>query len=101
MPKTSDTPMEFMIILQKATHKMGVKNISVFDDSELVVQQIKRHYQRKHPRRRSYQNYAQDIIENYFDAFNITIIPWEYNIEENSLGTACSTFKPPYTQNQT
>jgi len=42
-----------------------------------------------------YRNYVWDIVDNFFDAFNITAIPRDENSEADALATAGSTFKPP------
>lgn len=44
---------------------------------------------------KSYRNYAWDIVDNFFDAFNVTSIPREGNSEAYALETSGSTFKPP------
>ena len=44
---------------------------------------------------KSYKNYVWDIVDNFFDAFNITSIPREENSEADALATAGNTFKPP------
>lgn len=36
-----------------------------------------------------------DLIENFFEAFNIQFIPRDENRLEDSLAVAASTFKPP------
>jgi len=74
---------------------MGVKSISVFGDSKLIIKQIKNHYQMKHPRLRAYINEVWDFIEKFFEAFNIQFIPRDGNRVENSLAMAASTFRPP------
>lgn len=43
--------------LEKA-RRMNIKNISIYGDSELIVQQINKVYQTKHPRMRSYRNHV-------------------------------------------
>lgn len=50
---------------------MGVKLISAFEDLDLIIKQIKDHYQTKHPRLRAYRNEVWVLIENFFEAFNI------------------------------
>ena len=87
---------EALILGLEAGKKNGVRNILVFGDSELVVQQINQQYQCRHPRMRSYRNNAWDMVENVFYAFNITLIPQEENNESNALATIGSyTFIPP------
>lgn len=68
---------EALILGLEATKKMGIRNIAVFGDYELVVQQVKQQYQCRHLWMRSYRNDVWDMIDNLFDAFNITSIPKE------------------------
>ena len=74
---------------------MGVQCISIFGDSELIIRQIKNHCQTKHPRLRSYRNEFWNLIEKYFEAFNIHCILREQNRLADSLAVVASTFKPP------
>lgn len=53
--------------------KCGIKFLSVFRDSELIVSQIKEKYASKHLRLRKYRNAVWDTIE-LFDAFQINWI---------------------------
>jgi len=69
--------------------------LSVFGNSEFIVQQIRGIYQTKHPRMRAYRNKVWDFVENLFDAFNITAVPRDANKQADSLAVAASTFKPP------
>lgn len=70
---------EALILSLERTKNMGVKIITFFGDSKLVVLQIKKVLTTKYRIMRSYQNVVWDIIENYFDAFNITSIHREDN----------------------
>jgi len=79
----------------EAAKKMGVKCISIFGDFDLVVHQVRHQYQCKHLSMKSYRNYVWDIVDNFFDAFNITSIPREEKSEADSLATTGGTFKPP------
>ena len=74
---------------------MGIQYISIFGDFELIIGQIKNHCQTKHLRLRSYRNEVWDLIENYFEAFNLQFILREGNRLADSLAVAASTFKPP------
>jgi hypothetical protein len=67
----------------------------VFEDAELVVQQIRNAYQAKHPRLRSYKNEVWDLVDSFFSAFNISFIPREENMMADSLATLASNFKVP------
>ena len=58
--------------------------LSVFGNSEFIVQQIRGIYQTKHPRMRAYRNKVWDFVENLFDAFNITAVPRDANQQADS-----------------
>jgi ribonuclease HI len=73
---------EALVLGLRAAKDMGIKEISVFGDAELVVKQVRNLYQAKHPRLRSYRNEVWDLIDSFFLAFNISFIPRE----ENTLG---------------
>jgi ribonuclease HI len=47
---------EALILGLRVAKYMGIEEISVFGDVELIVQQIRNIYQAKHPRLRSYRN---------------------------------------------
>jgi ribonuclease HI len=66
---------EALVLGLEAARKLKIENMIVYGDAELIVKQIKQHYQAKHPRLRSYINYVWDLIENFFSSFNIHHIP--------------------------
>ena len=86
---------EALILSLQIAKQMGIQFLSVFGDSELIIRQIKNWCQTKHPRLRSYRNEVWDLVENYFEAFNLHFIPREENKMVDSLAVAASTFKPP------
>lgn len=86
---------EALILGLEVAKKLGMKCISAFGDSELVVQQVRQQYQCKHSRMKSYRNYVWDIVDNFFYAFNITTIPRDESSEADALETADNTFKAP------
>jgi len=86
---------EALIISLQTAKQMGIKSMTVFGDSELIIRQIKNLCQTKHPRLRAYRNEVWDLIENYFEAFNLQFVPREENRLADSLAVAASTFKPP------
>jgi ribonuclease HI len=79
----------------RAAKDMGIKEIAVFGDAELIIQQIKNIYQAKHPRLRSYRNEAWDLIDSFFLAFNISFIPRGENTLADSLAISASNFRVP------
>ena len=69
--KNNVAEYEALISSLQVAKQIGVQCISIYGDSELIIRQIKNHCQTKHPRLRSYMNEVLDLIENYFEAFNI------------------------------
>jgi hypothetical protein len=67
----------------------------VFEDVELIVQQIRSAYQAKHPRLKSYRNEVWQLIDSFFSTFNIYFVPREKNTVADSLATSASNFKVP------
>jgi hypothetical protein len=49
---------EALVLGLEAATKLNIKNLKVYIDAELIVKQINRQYQAKHPRLRSYRNCA-------------------------------------------
>jgi ribonuclease HI len=47
---------EALVLGLRAAKEMGIGELSVFGDAELIVHQIKNLYQTKHPRLRYYKN---------------------------------------------
>jgi ribonuclease HI len=86
---------EALILGLRAAKDMGIEEISVFGDAELIVQQIRNIYQAKHPRLRSYRNEVWDLVDSFFSAFNISFIPREENVMADSLAISTSNFRVP------
>jgi ribonuclease HI len=86
---------EALVLGLRAAKEMGIQEVAVFGDAELIVQQIRNAYQAKHPRLRSYRNEVWDLIDSFFSAFNISFIPREKNTVADSLATSASNFKVP------
>jgi hypothetical protein len=79
----------------EAARKLKIENFIVYDDVELIIKKMREQYQDKHPRIRSYRNYAWDLTEKKFSSFNIHHIPRVENQHARSLGKAVATFMPP------
>ena len=86
---------EALILGLKAAKYMGIQQISVFGDSELVVQQVRDKYQVKQDLLKVYRNEVWDMIDNFFIGFNITFIPRDHNQTADSLALAATHFKIP------
>jgi ribonuclease HI len=66
---------EALILGLEAAKKLNIKNLEVYDDAELIVKQVNRQYQAKHPRLRTYRNCAWDLMENFFSSIKVHFIP--------------------------
>jgi len=53
---------EALVLGLEVSKKMKIVKLIVYGDAKLIVNQIKNVYQAKHPRMRSYRNYAWDLI---------------------------------------
>ena len=62
---------------------------------KLVVQQVRSLYQTKQPKLKAYRNKVLDLIDNFFLAFKIHLIPKSENKQEYSLAISASNFIPP------
>jgi len=88
---------EALLLGLKAAKDLGIQQISVYGDSELVVQQVRNNYQVKQDLLKVYHNEVWDMIDNYFVAFNITYIPRDHNQTVDSLALAATHFRIPKT----
>jgi ribonuclease HI len=86
---------EALVLGLRAVKDMGIEELAVFGDAELIVHQVKNVYRAKHPRLKTYKNEVWDLIDNLFSAFNITFVPREENTMDDSLATSASQFKIP------
>jgi ribonuclease HI len=86
---------EALVLGLRDAKDMGIKEISVFGDAELIIQQIRNIYQAKHPWLRSYRNEVWDLIDIFFLAFNISFIPRGENVVADSLAILASNFRVP------
>jgi ribonuclease HI len=86
---------EALVLGLRVAKDMGIEEIAVFGDAELIVQQIKNAYQAKHPRLKSYRNEVWDLVDNFFLDFNISFVPREENVMVDSLAVSASQFRIP------
>ena len=91
------TEYEALLFGLRATKDMGIQQISVYGDTELVVQQVMKNYQVKQDLLKVYMNEVWDMIDNFFVAFNISYIPTDHNQTADSLALAAMHFKIPKT----
>jgi ribonuclease HI len=90
---------EALVLGLNAAKDMAIENLTFFDDSELLINQVKNIYQAKQQRLKQYKNEVWDLVDNFFLAFNISFIPREANKKEDSLALSTNTFRPPIGPN--
>lgn len=78
---------------------LSAKKINIFRDSELVLNQVKKNYQAKHPRLRSYRNLVLDLLE-YFEEYHLIVIPRKENVTADALAVSASVFQLPVYSNK-
>ena len=88
---------EALILGLKVAKDMGIQQIYVYGNSELVFQQVRDNYQVKKDLLKVYRNEVWDIIDNFFIAFNISYVPRDHNQTLDSLSLAATHFKIPKT----
>jgi ribonuclease HI len=86
---------EALVLGLRAAKEMEIREIAVFGDAELIVQQVKNVYQAKHPHLKNYRNEVWDLIDSFFLAFNISFIPREENAPADFLAFSASLFEVP------
>jgi hypothetical protein len=60
---------EALVLGLRAEKDMGIEELSVFGDAELIVHPIKNSYQTKHLRLRFYRNEVWDLVDSFFLCF--------------------------------
>jgi hypothetical protein len=86
---------EALVLGLRVAKEMGIKEITMFGDVALIIQQVRNAYRAKHPQLRSYRNEVWDLIDNFFSAFNVSFIPREENTLADSLAVSTSLFRIP------
>jgi ribonuclease HI len=86
---------EALVLGMRAANEMGIKDIEVFGDAELIIQQVINAYRAKNPRLRNYRNEVWDLIDNFFLDFNISFISRGENTSADSLAVSASFLKVP------
>jgi ribonuclease HI len=86
---------EALVLCMRNAKEMGIREMEMFRDAELIIQQVKNVYQAKHPWLKSYRNEVWDLIDNFSSAFNISFVPREDNTLADSLAVSASLFRTP------
>ena len=86
---------EALVLSMRAAKKMGIKELAVFGDVELIIQQVRSTYRANNPQLRNYRNEVWDLIDNFFFAFNISFIPRGENASADYLSISASLLNIP------
>jgi ribonuclease HI len=86
---------EALVLGLRDAKEMGIREMAVFGDAKLIVQQVKNVYQTKHPRLKNYRNEVWDLIDSFFLDFNISFIPREENAPADFQAFSASLFEAP------
>jgi len=85
---------EALLLGLNAAKDRGIKNIKVFGDADLIIQQVNKTFQAKHPRLKAYRDEVWRL-KDFFDNFCISYIPRAQNQLVDSLAISASLFIPP------
>lgn len=73
---------------------MGIRDIKVFGDANLIIQQVNKTFQARHPRLKAYRDEVWRLKDS-FDSFCISYIPRVKNQLADSLAVSASMFIHP------
>lgn len=88
---------EALILGIKMIKSLEIKKVSIYGDSELVINQVKGVYQAKNLRMRDYRNAILDLLQD-IPEYQFVIIPREQNVIADALAVLTSLFKIPIIQ---
>lgn len=86
---------EALILGLKAAKEMGIKGLKVFGDADLIIQQVNKTFQAKHPRLKAYIDEVWKL-KGSFNSFSVSYIPRMKNQLVDSLVVSANTFIPPF-----
>lgn len=90
---------EALILGLRALKDLQAQGINIQGDPELVIKQVQRSYQAKHPRPRSYRNLVLDLMEGFKEC-QFTVILREENSEADALAFSASMFRVSKNPNE-
>lgn len=85
---------EALLLGLNAAKDRGIKNLKVFRDADLIIQQVNKTFQAKHPRLKAYKDEVWRLKDS-FENFCISYIPRAKNQLAHSLAIFASLFIPP------
>ena len=88
------TEYEALILGLNVAKDRGIRNLKVFGDADLIIQQVNRAFQAKHPRLKACRDEVWRLRNSFYD-FCISYIPRAKNQLADSLAVSASLFIPP------
>jgi len=85
---------EALLLGLNAAKEMEIKNLQVYGDVDLIVQQVNKSFQAKHVRLKAYRDEVLTMIKS-FVKFKINHIPIAMNELADSLAVSACNFIPP------
>jgi ribonuclease HI len=91
----TNNTIEYEALVQglKKAIDLQVKYLKVFGDSKIIVRQVRNTIHYMSPHIKDYQQEVWNLLYS-FDAFNISSIPHDQNIDADILANATSRFMP-------
>ena len=89
---------EALLLGLKLLKNLGAVRISILQDSDLVIQQMKGNFLTNDLRLRSYRGAAIEILNTFLET-QLAKIPRKHNLRAHSLATFASTCKLPFEPN--
>jgi len=108
-PKQESTHMSFKLTFQVTNNiaeyeavilglnvakDIGIRDIKVFGYADLIIQQVNKTFQERHPRLKAYKDEVWRLKDS-FNSFCISYIPRVKNQLVDSLAASASMFIPP------
>ena len=88
------TKYEVLILGLNVANDMGIRDTEVFGEVDLIIQQVNKTFQARHPRLKAYRDEVWRLKDS-FESFCISYIPRVKNQLVDSLAVFASMFIPP------
>ncbi|XP_024178700.1 uncharacterized protein LOC112184690 [Rosa chinensis] len=94
--KASNNAVEYEALIPglQITRELGVQHLSIFCDSQLVINLVSGNFEAKEPHMSSYQALARALVQR-FTSYNFTQIPRAENDKADALAKLASTSPNP------
>lgn len=86
---------EALLLGLNAAKDMGIKNLQVYGDVDLIIQQVNKSFQAKHVRLKAYRDKALSVMKSFIK-FKLNHVPRARNELADSLAVLACAFIPPF-----